>query len=235
MHKTLAETREWCVALAALLPADGRVEVAACPPFTALDTAVRALAGTPVWVAAQTVNPHEAGAHTGEVSAGMVADTGARGAIVGHSERRAMGEDDAAVTARLRAALGAGLVAILCVGESLAERERGETRGVLERQLSASLSRVDPRESGRLVIAYEPVWAIGTGVTATPDTAQEAVAFAREVAARHLDAAVVRILYGGSVTPGNAAELFARPDIDGGLVGGASLDPAGFAAIVAAA
>jgi triosephosphate isomerase len=236
MNKTGVEAREHVARLRAVL-GDGELpaDVAVCPPATALEATARAASGSPVQVLAQAVHEKPSGAHTGEVSAPMVAATGADGTIVGHSERRAAGETDEQVAARVRAALDAGLFVIVCCGESLEQREAGETEGWLTGQVTAALGQVDAGEVGRLAIAYEPIWAIGTGRTATPEIAQEACAHVRSVAARTLDGDAVRVLYGGSVTPDNAGELMARPDIDGALVGGASLDPDGFAAIVRAA
>jgi triosephosphate isomerase len=236
MNKTGPEARSFCERLRVILgdrPAEA-AEVAICPPFTALDTAAFALAGSPIWVAAQAVHEAEAGAHTGEISATMIAATGARGTIVGHSERRAAGETDAQVANRVRAALDHDLVVILCVGESLAQRDGGETLPWLTGQVRAALAQVAADEVDRLAIAYEPIWAIGTGRTATPEQAQEACAHVRSVAGEILDADRLRVLYGGSVTPDNAAELLAQRDVDGALVGGASLDPDSFARIVAA-
>jgi triosephosphate isomerase len=236
MNKTGPEATAYCERLLRLLGgAEPAAEVAICPPFTAIEGVARALEGTPVWTAAQTVHEADAGAHTGEVSAPMVAAAGARGTIVGHSERRAAGETDAQVAARLAAALRTGLVAIVCVGESLEQRGSGETMAVLERQVRAALAGLDRGQTPRICIAYEPIWAIGTGRTATPAIAQEACAQVRALAGERLDGAAVRVLYGGSVTPGNAASLMAEPDIDGALVGGASLDPDDFWAIVGAA
>lgn len=236
MNKTPAEAREWCAAFRAELPdgAEG-VGIAVCPPFPALEAVAAGLDGHPAWVAAQTVHDAASGAHTGEVSAGMVLATGATGTIVGHSERRAAGETDAMVAARVRAALDTDLFVIVCVGESLAQREAGETDDHVSVQVHEALEVVGRDEVDRIAIAYEPIWAIGTGRTATPEIAQATCAVVRAAAAGAVDPARVRVLYGGSVTPGNAAELMAQPDIDGALVGGASLDPAGFAAIVRAA
>jgi triosephosphate isomerase (TIM) len=236
MNKTGPEATAYCERLLDLLgAAEPAAEVAICPPFTAIERVARALEGSPVWVAAQTVYEADAGAHTGEVSAPLVAAAGARGTIVGHSERRAAGETDAQVAARLGAALRGGLVAIVCVGESLEQREGGVTTAVLERQVRAALAAMGRDLTPRVCIAYEPIWAIGTGLTATPEVAQEACAQVRALAGERLDGAAVRVLYGGSVTPANAAGLMREPDIDGALVGGASLDPDAFWAIVAAA
>jgi triosephosphate isomerase len=210
------------------------VEVVICPPFTALAAAVEAAKGSGVVIGAQDCHWEKEGAFTGEVAVSMIADLGCSHCIVGHSERRQLfGETDAAVDKKVAAVLAHGLSCIACVGETLAEREAGQTFVVLERQVRSGLTR--HLTSPRLVIAYEPVWAIGTGKTATPTQAQEAHAFIRGVvaqAATPAAAQAVRILYGGSVKPDNIAALMAQPDVDGGLVGGASLDAASFAKIV---
>jgi triosephosphate isomerase (TIM) len=222
MHKGPAETAAFCRALRERLAGLEGVDVSVCPPFVSLAAAVQALAGTEIAVAAQNVHWEEQGAFTGEVSAVMLRELGVYGAIVGHSERRQLfGETDEGVARRTAAALEAGIWVIACVGETEDERERGDTESVLSRQLSVL------QEHDQLVVAYEPVWAIGTGKTATPEQAQEAHAFIRG----RLD---VPILYGGSVKPENAAELLAQPDVNGALVGGASLDVELFAAICAA-
>ena len=217
---------------------DAGAEVAVCPPFPYLDAVARVVAGTPIALGAQDVSRHGPGAHTGEVAAAMLRDVGCRWVIVGHSERRAgLGETDGAVRAKLDRARQCGLRPIACVGETLEEREAG-TRNGSSGGRSTRCSRTGAREAvGASVIAYEPVWAIGTGRNAAPEDAQAMHRAVRDrVAARSPAAAgSVRILYGGSVSEGNAAELFAMPDIDGGLVGGASLDPDRFAAICRAA
>jgi triosephosphate isomerase len=236
MNLTPAEGRDWCAAFRTRLPTpSGDVEIAVCPAAPALESVAAALDGHPAWVAAQTIHDAPQGAHTGEVSAGMVLGAGAKGTIIGHSERRAAGETDAMVASRVRAALDAGLRVILCVGESLAQREAGETDDHVRTQVNEALESVEAGEVDMVAIAYEPIWAIGTGRTATPEIAQATCAVVRTAAGGRLDPARVRVLYGGSVTPANAAELLAQPDIDGALVGGASLDPEGFAAIVEAA
>jgi triosephosphate isomerase len=223
MYKSPAETAEFCIELKNRLVDLEGVDVAVCPPFTSLAVAVQVLAGTDIAVAAQNVHWESEGPFTGEVSAPMLRELGVYGAIVGHSERRQFfGETDEGVGKRARAALDAGLSVIACVGETGAEREAGETEAVLRRQVSV----LEPEDN--LVVAYEPVWAIGTGETATPETAQEAHAFIKGL----LD---VPVLYGGSVKPENAAELLGQPDVDGALVGGASLDVESFAAICLAA
>jgi triosephosphate isomerase len=223
MYKSAEETAEFCRELREALAETEAVEIAVCPPFTALAAAVQALADTEIAVAAQNVHWETEGAYTGEISAPMLVELGVYGAIVGHSERRQyFGETDESVGRRAAAALDAGLSVIACVGELEEERERGETEAVLRRQ-------VEPlRAHDNLVIAYEPVWAIGTGKTATPETAQEAHALIKTL----LD---VPVLYGGSVKPDNAAELLAQPDVDGALVGGASLEVDSFVAICRAA
>src|SRR5688572_30359774 len=223
MYKGPAETAEFCVELERRAAELDGVEVAMCPPFTSLAVAVQILAGTDIAVAAQNVHWDAEGAFTGEISAAMLRELGVYGVIVGHSERRQhFCESDETVARRARAALDAGLSVIACVGELEEERERGETEDVLRRQVSV----LEPEDN--LVVAYEPVWAIGTGKTATPEIAQEAHAFIKGL----LD---VPVLYGGSVKPENAEELLGQPDLDGALVGGASLDVESFAAICLAA
>lgn len=215
-------------------------EVVVCPPYVHLADICRALNGASIELGAQNLCAHTGeGAYTGEISGAMLKDMGCRYVIVGHSERRALyGETDEVVAKKFLAAGAAGLMPILCVGELLEERERGDTEAVIARQLDAVLSQQNaPTPLAASVIAYEPVWAIGTGRTATPAQAQEVHAFIRARIAKH-DAALaekMRIVYGGSVKPGNAAELFAMTDIDGGLIGGASLDAAQFLAICRAA
>jgi triosephosphate isomerase len=237
MHKTIAEAEAFARELLPLVRG-ASVEIALAPGFVALAALGRALAGSAVALAAQNVNPSEQGAFTGETSAAMLADVGCRYAIVGHSERRSLyGETSAFVAAKAAALLAKNIRPIVCVGESLAEREAGRTLAVVGGQLRESLGAI-PRERAReLVIAYEPVWAIGTGRTATPETAQQVHAALRGELAALFGAAggEIRIQYGGSVKPDNTAELMAQPDIDGALVGGASLDAKSFAAIVSAA
>ena len=224
MFKGPAETAAFCVALR---EADvGDADVVVCPPYVSLAVAVQLLAGTEIGVAAQNVHWAADGAFTGEISAPMLRELGVYAAIVGHSERRQyFGETDETVARRARAALDAGLFVIVCVGESEEEREAGQTELILRLQVEAVVDATEDREN--LVIAYEPIWAIGTGRTATPETAQEAHAFVKSL----VD---VPVLYGGSVKPENAAELLAQPAVDGALVGGASLDVDSFTAICAA-
>jgi triosephosphate isomerase len=217
MYRGPAEAAEFCLRLREQ-DLTG-VEVVVCPPYVSLTVSVQLLAGTEVAVAAQNVHWEQHGAYTGEISAGMLLELGVYGAIVGHSERRQyFGETDETTAQRARAALSAGLFVIACVGETEGEREGGVTEDVLRRQVSL----FEPDDN--LVVAYEPVWAIGTGKTATPDMAQEAHAFIKSV----LD---VPVIYGGSVKPDNAEELLGRPDVDGALVGGASLELESFMAI----
>jgi len=236
MHKTVAEAAEFVDALLPRIAATQH-DVVICPPFTALTAVVERRYGTAVKVAAQNMHEAESGAFTGEVSAQMLAELDVEAVVLGHSERRQyFNETDEALARKVPVALAAGLEPILCVGESEEARDAEQTDAVLVRQLQADLAEVAPERIAEVVIAYEPVWAIGTGRTATPEQAQETIAFIRDVLReRGADADRARILYGGSVKPGNAAELLAQPDIDGALVGGASLDPEDFAAIVEAA
>ena len=235
MHKTGPEAREFCAALAGLVGDAPAADVAVCPPYTALEASAEVLAGSPIAVYAQNVHENEKGAHTGDISSAMILATGADGALVGHSERRAEGDTDAQIALRVRNAIDAGLLVVLCCGESLDTRKAGETEAWVTRQIRSALEHVTASDITSLVIAYEPIWAIGTGETASPEQAQEACAIVRRVAAETVDGEALRVLYGGSVSPANAAELMAQPDVDGALVGGASLEPESFAAIVAAA
>lgn len=215
-----------------------RCEVAVCAPYPYLAQLQAELAGTPILWGAQSLSEHGSGAFTGEVSASMLRDFGCHCVLVGHSERRNLfGESDATVAAKFVAALQAGLVPVLCLGETLAERESGQTMVVVARQLAAVVDLAGVGALGAAVVAYEPIWAIGTGVTATPAQAQEVHAAIRALVVEK-DAALaagLQILYGGSVKPQNAAELFAQPDIDGGLIGGAALVADDFLAICQAA
>jgi len=236
MHKTVAEAAEFVDTLLPRIAAT-QSDVVLCAPFTALTAVVERRYGTAIKVAAQNMHEEDSGAFTGEVSAPMLVELDVEAVVLGHSERRQFfNETDEALGRKVPAALAADLEPILCVGESEEARDAGETEEVLERQLQADLSGIEAGQVENVVIAYEPIWAIGTGRTATPDQAQEVCAFIRDVLrARGGAADRVRILYGGSVKPGNAAELLALPDVDGALVGGASLDPEDFAAIVEAA
>ena len=234
MYKTARQAGEVIRSLRGLIADVTGVEVVVCPPFTALTAALEAAAGSPIAVGAQDCFWEKEGAFTGEVAVPMLADLGCHYVIVGHSERRQyFGETDGTVDKKIEAVLGHGLTCIGCLGETLQEREAGQTFTVLERQVRGGFGR--HLRSPRLVIAYEPVWAIGTGRTATPAQAQEAHAFLRrlvkEIAGPDV-AAAIRILYGGSVKPENVAALMGQPDVDGGLVGGASLDASSFARIV---
>jgi triosephosphate isomerase len=207
-------------------------------PFTALDTVVSALEGSGVRTFAQTMHSAESGAHTGEVSGAMLTELKVHGVVLGHSERRAdNGETDRALQEKVPAALEAGLVPILCVGETEEEREEGNMQRKLRYQVQEDLAALPDERLAEVVIAYEPIWAIGTGKVATPEQAHEAIAFVRALVGDRSEEAAqaIRLLYGGSVKPDNAAEILAQDDVDGALVGGASLDPEGFAQIVAGA
>jgi len=236
MNKTVAEAAEFVDALLPRIAAT-QSDVVICPPFTALTAVVERRYGTAVKVAAQNMHEEESGAFTGEVSAPMLVELDVEAVVLGHSERRQyFCETDEALARKVPAALAAGLEPILCVGESEEARDAGETEEVLERQLQADLAGLESGQLAEVVIAYEPIWAIGTGRTATPEQAQEACAFIRDVVRMRGGVAdELRVLYGGSVKPDSAAELLALPDVDGALVGGASLDAADFAAIVEAA
>ncbi len=237
MHGSRAEIAALLDAIVHKLP-NTAAEVWVCPPFPYLGEVHRALAGSRISMAAQDVCAETQGAFTGEVSAAMLKDIGCAGSLVGHSERRALyHETDQLVARKFAAVLAAGLTPILCIGEQLAEREAGRTFEVVDRQLDAVLDLSGVAAFTRAVIAYEPVWAIGTGKTATPQQAEEVHAHIRaRVASRDAKiAALVRIQYGGSVKAANAAELFSMPNVDGGLIGGASLKAEEFLAIVAAA
>jgi triosephosphate isomerase (TIM) len=238
MHKTQEQAEEHIQALLPRVSALDGVDVAICVPFTDLNAMVDSARGSRVEVYAQNMHQEAEGAFTGEVSAGMLRELDVRGVVLGHSERRELfGETDRALAAKVPAALEAGLVPILCVGETEQERDNDDTDRKLRQQLREDLAGVPGERLGEVVIAYEPIWAIGTGRVATPEQAQEAIAFIRAlVADRDKQAAeLVRVLYGGSVKPDNAAELLALGDVDGALVGGASLDAQSFARIVAAA
>ncbi len=232
MQKTASEALAFAEKFLRAIAEGPPLDIVIAPPFTALDRLGRALGGSPVELAAQNVNAEPAGAHTGEISVSMLLEFGCRYGIVGHSERRAIyGEESEQVAAKAVALQAAGLHPIVCAGETLEERDRGDTLSVVGRQLDESLVGV---AGEGLVIAYEPVWAIGTGRVATPDIAQQVHAFVRErLEALYGEVAdSIRIKYGGSVKPDNAAELMAQSDIDGALVGGASLEPDSFAQLV---
>jgi triosephosphate isomerase len=237
MHKTLSEARELVRALRAGLADRPAVDVAICPPYTLLSAVAQEIAGSPIKLGAQNVYCEPKGAFTGEIAPGMLKDVGCEYVIIGHSERRQhFGETGDLLHRKVRAALEANLAVIYCVGETLDEREAGRTEAVVERHLGEVISEDIPVE--RLTIAYEPVWAIGTGRTATPDQAQAVHAFIRPKLAEILSPAAadtIRIQYGGSVKPDNAADLIACPDVDGALVGGACLVADDFLAIISAA
>ena len=238
MNKTVAEAEAFIAALLPRVAAVDGVEIVLCPPFLALQAIVDSARGSRVQVFAQNMHQAPEGAFTGEVSARMLEEIDVAGTLLGHSERRQyFGETDRALREKIPAALGAGLHPILCVGETEEERERGDTERKLRHQVQEGLERLTPEQIAQVTIAYEPIWAIGTGKVATPEQADEACAFVRAlVADKAKDAAeVVRVLYGGSVSPDNADELLALPDVDGALVGGASLEPESFARIVDAA
>jgi triosephosphate isomerase len=235
MHKTSAEARSFATSFAPLVKDVGHVDIVLAPPFTALSALGEAISGTRISLAAQNASAEESGAYTGEIAAGMLAELGCRYTIVGHSERRTLyGESSELVARKAETLLGHGILPIVCVGESLEEREAGRTFDVVGAQLRESLARIPSARAPEVVVAYEPIWAIGTGKTATPELAQEVHGRIRGLIRELLGEAAeaIRIQYGGSVKPDNVATLMAQPDIDGALVGGASLDPASFANIV---
>jgi triosephosphate isomerase (TIM) len=238
MHKTEVQAEEYIQALLPRVSSVDGVDVAICVPFTDLRAMVDSARGSRVEVYAQNMHHEHEGAYTGEISAPMLRELDVQGVVLGHSERRMLfGETDKALALKLPAALEAGLLPILCVGETEEERDNDDTDRKLRQQVRDDLAKVPAERLAQVVIAYEPIWAIGTGKVATPEQAQEAIAFIRAlVGDRDKQAAEsVRILYGGSVKPDNAAELLALTDVDGALVGGASLDAQAFAQIVAAA
>jgi len=236
MYKTPHEAEGFVRDFLPRVRAVSGVEIVLAPPFPSLCAVAAMTRNTNVVVASQNLHHADEGAYTGEVSPRMVKESGAKYAILGHSERRQyFGETDESVNRKVRAAQRAGLIPILCVGETLEEREAGNTFPVVERQLRGGLAEVPASSAGTILVAYEPVWAIGTGKTATPEQAQEVHAFLRGILATlwgDAAAGAVRILYGGSVKPENVSDLMAREDIDGGLVGGASLSPESFEHIV---
>jgi triosephosphate isomerase len=236
MYKTQAETRAFFSAFAPLVASASHCDIVIAPPFTSLSSAVHAARGSSIAIAAQDMHWENEGAFTGEVSARMLIEAGCRYVILGHSERRQyFGETNAWVSKKLRAALATGLLPIVCVGETLQEREAGEMQNVLRLQFTEGMGALTAEQFSRILVAYEPVWAIGTGRTATPELAAEAHGFLRRQAAETFSQAAasqLRVLYGGSVKPENAKGLMAQEEIDGALVGGASLDGKSFAAIV---
>ena len=236
MYKTQAEARAYFAALVPLVQGCTHCDIIVAPPFTALAASVDSVNGTPISIAAQDMHGEPEGAFTGEVSAAMLVEVGCRAVIIAHSERRQFfGETDESANRKIKAALAVGLTPILCVGELLAQREAGKTEEVLERQFHGGLAALTGVEFSRIILAYEPVWAIGTGRTATPETAAEVHRFLRGLAAAAFTperAAGLRILYGGSVKPDNIKGLMAQVEIDGALVGGASLNAGAFASMV---
>ena len=236
MYKTPDQTRDFFRDFLPLAANHDRDEIVVCPPYVDLHAALESAKGSKLSIGAQNVHWANEGAYTGEISAAMLLAIGCTHAIIGHSERRQyFGETDDTVNLRLKSALEAGLTPIVCVGEVLQEREAGLTEDVLRRQCTRAFHKVSTKKAGKLVVAYEPVWAIGTGKTATPQMASEAHSLIRGEAAKTFGqefADQLRILYGGSVKPENASALMSQEEIDGALVGGASLDPKSFAAIV---
>ncbi len=238
MNKLVGEALDTVNALKPLVADVKGVEIVVCPAFTALHAVSEALVGSSIALGAQNCYVKESGAYTGEVSPQMLRNVGCTWTIIGHSERRQyFNESDAFLNEKLRYAVASGLNVMFCVGETLEERENGEMHDVLERQVNKGLARLTESDFEKIAVAYEPVWAIGTGKTATPEQAEEAHGFVRGLVREHFGATVadkVRIQYGGSVKPENAAELMAKPNVDGSLVGGASLKADSFAAIVKA-
>jgi len=235
MNKTSAEAKSLCAEIVAGLAGQNKIEVAVCPPFTALESAAGALKGSNVVLGAQNVYVKADGAYTGEISTGMLVEVGCKTVILGHSERRQyFSETDAFINEKAAVALKAGLMPIICVGETLAEREAGKTLDVVTTQTVGTLKGFTAADAAKIVIAYEPVWAIGTGRVATPAMAQEVHAVIRKLLVQQFGEAGngVRILYGGSMKPDNASELLDQPDIDGGLIGGASLKARSFLELV---
>ena len=236
MNKTVEESLEFIPDLLPGIEGVSGVEIVLCPPFTSLWPMHQALRGSTVALGGQDMYWVESGAFTGEVTPGLLLTTGCLYVILGHSERRAVfGETDEAVNRKTVSALNTGLIPIICVGETLDERKGNATRRIVDRQVRCAFEGVAAEEAEKAVIAYEPVWAIGTGLTATPEQAQEIHAFIRSLLADLYDETVgenIRILYGGSVKEDNAQDLFSQTQIDGGLIGGASLDPGAFAAII---
>ena len=238
MNKTPSETKEFMTAFKGMMPKGRWCDVALCVPAVCIPAAVRAMRETRVGIGAENCNANASGAYTGEISTGMLVDAGCKYVIIGHSERRAMGETDADVNAKVLAALEAGLIPIMCCGESLEQRESGITAEWIAMQIKSGLQGVSEDKIRKVVIAYEPIWAIGTGKTATPEQAEEVCEHIRTVVRKlysSKNARAISILYGGSMNEKNAFELLAQPDIDGGLIGGASLVPEKFLQIIQAA
>ena len=237
MNKTPSETKEFMTQLKAIMPKGRWCDVALCVPAVCIPAAVRAMRETRVGIGAENCNANASGAYTGEIATNMLTDAGCKYVIIGHSERRAMGETDADINAKVLAALEAGLIPIMCCGESLEQRESGITAEHITMQIKLGLAGVPEDKIRKVIIAYEPIWAIGTGLTATPEQAEEVCEMIRSVVRKlysSKNARAISILYGGSMNDKNAYELLAQPDIDGGLIGGASLKPVDFATIVKA-
>ncbi len=238
MNKTPTQTKEFMTSLKGILPKGRWCDIALCVPAVCIPAAVRAMRETRVGIGAENCNPNPNGAYTGEIATDMLVDAGCKYVIIGHSERRAMGETDADVNAKVLAALEAGLIPIMCCGESLEQREADITDEWISMQIKLGLKGVPEEKIRKVVIAYEPIWAIGTGRTATPEQAQEVCQNIRAVVRKlysSKNARAISILYGGSMNEKNAYELLAQPDIDGGLIGGASLVPEKFVQIIEAA
>ncbi len=235
MNKTPSETKEFMTKLRAMLPKGRWCDIALCVPAVCIPTAVRVMRESRVGIGAENCNANASGAYTGEISTAMLVDAGCKYVIIGHSERREMGETDAEVNAKTHAALNAGLIPIVCCGESLEQREKGITEEWIAMQIKLALDGISEDKIRKVVIAYEPIWAIGTGRTATPEQAEEVCQHIRTVIRKLFgskNARATTILYGGSMNEKNAYELLAQPDIDGGLIGGASLVPEKFVKII---
>jgi len=235
MNKTPSETKEFMTALRAMLPKGRWCDIALCVPAVCIPTAVRVMRESRVGIGAENCNANPSGAYTGEISTAMLVDAGCKYVIIGHSERREMGETDAEVNAKTHAALNAGLIPIVCCGETLEQREKGITEEWISMQIKLALDGIGEDKIRKVVIAYEPIWAIGTGRTATPEQAEEVCQHIRTVIRKLFgskNARATTILYGGSMNEKNAYELLAQPDIDGGLIGGASLVPEKFIKII---
>ncbi len=235
MNKTPSETKAFMTELKGILPKGRWCDIALCVPSVCIPAAVRAMRETRIGIGAENVNANPSGAYTGELSTAMLLDAGCKYVIIGHSERRAMGETDADVNAKTLAALNAGLIPIVCCGESLEQRESGITEEWITMQIKLALAGISEDKIRKVVIAYEPIWAIGTGKTATPEQAEEVCQLIRTVVRKLFgskNARATTILYGGSMNEKNAYELLAQPDIDGGLIGGASLVPSKFVKII---
>ena len=238
MNKTPSETKAFMTEFKSLMPKGRWCDVAICVPAVCIPAAVRAMRETRVGIGGENCSAHASGAFTGEIATNMLVDAGCKYVIIGHSERRAMGETDAEVNAKVKAALASELIPIMCVGESLEQRESGITEEWITMQIKAGLAGIPEEKIRKIIIAYEPIWAIGTGKTATPEQAQEVCEHIRTVIRKLFGAKIARattIQYGGSMNEKNAYELLAQPDIDGGLIGGASLVPEKFVKIIEAA